>query len=215
MPHSHSCPPRRRIARALAICTLAAFVGCGRDADVRPGDIRSYRVPAGAEPPAVVAAPDPRPAAGDRRISYDVPENWTDRGASGMRLATLLIGDPADALEVTVIPASGTLESNVDRWQGQLAPQATAEDRAEAAGRAIAEAEKVDAGGTTATVVLLTGSEADAPDAATADGEAILGAMIPVADDAALFVKFKGDAAVARRERDNFVRFVSSIRWKN
>lgn len=209
-PRSHL----HAVALGLAGCLLAA--GCGRDADIRPGDIRVYTVPAGAEPPAVVAARDPRPAAGDRRISYEVPESWTDRGASGMRLATLLIGDPADALEVTVIPASGTLESNVDRWQGQLAPQATAAEREQAARKAIAEAETVDAAGTTATVVLLTAPQAgEAKDTAADTGEAILGAMIPVADDAALFVKFKGDAAVARRERDNFVRFVSSIRWNN
>ena len=36
--------------------------------------------------------------------------------------------------------------------------------------------------------------------------------MLPRGDSGALFVKFKGDAEVARRERDNFIRFVSSIR---
>ena len=49
------------------------------------------------------------------------------------------------------------------------------------------------------------------PDAA---GQAILGAMIPVDGASALFVKFKGDAAVARREREAFARFVSSLRWR-
>ena len=38
--------------------------------------------------------------------------------------------------------------------------------------------------------------------------------MIPRGDAPALFVKFKGDAAVASRERDNFIRFVASLRWK-
>jgi hypothetical protein len=36
--------------------------------------------------------------------------------------------------------------------------------------------------------------------------------MIPVDESSALFVKFKGDAAVAIRERERFIRFVSSIR---
>lgn len=199
---------RRATALGLVLCVAAASAGCGRDADIRPGDVRVYTVPAGAEPAAPVAARPPEEPRADRRLSYDVPEGWTDRGASGMRLATLLIGDPADKLEVTVIPASGTLESNVERWQGQLAPDADADARSDATKRAIAEAQQVDAAGTTATVVLLT-----ATDAAAETGEAILGAMIPVNDTSALFVKFKGDAAVARRERDTFVRFVSSIRW--
>jgi hypothetical protein len=46
------------------------------------------------------------------------------------------------------------------------------------------------------------------------DGEAILGAMLPVEDAAALFVKFRGGAEVALRERERFSRFVSSLRWK-
>jgi hypothetical protein len=49
---------------------------------------------------------------------------------------------------------------------------------------------------------------------ADAEGEAILGAAIPLDGNRSLFVKFKGPAAVARRERDNFIRFVSSLRWK-
>ena len=44
-------------------------------------------------------------------------------------------------------------------------------------------------------------------------GAAILGAMVPVEGSSSLFVKFKGRAEVARRERENFHRFVSSLRW--
>jgi hypothetical protein len=35
-----------------------------------------------------------------------------------------------------------------------------------------------------------------------------------VEDAAALFVKFRGGAEVALRERERFSRFVSSLRWK-
>lgn len=146
-------------------------------------------------------------------MRYEVPEGWTDGGRSGMRLATLLIGDPADKREVTIIPASGTLEVNVERWQGQLDPESTDDARRKAAAAAIDAGEPVDVAGQPATVVLLRNSAAgkgadDAPDG----GEAILGAMIPVDESSALFVKFKGDAAVAIRERERFIRFVSSIR---
>ena len=60
-------------------------------------------------------------------LEYDLPEGWTDLGASGMRLTTLRTGpdDATDAGEITIIPASGTLEGNAARWQEQLTPGAS------------------------------------------------------------------------------------------
>jgi hypothetical protein len=216
-----------RIARGGLLSLIAAACGCEPATAIRPGDIRSYTIPKDAEPVAVAVAPEPamspkatspdatsgQGAPGDRAsaIRYEVPEGWSDGGASGMRLATLFIGAPADKREVTIIPASGTLAGNVERWQGQLEAAAAPAALAEKAAAAIAAAETVDVDGTTATVVLLRDAEAEADAEA---GQAILGAMIPVDESRALFVKFKGDAAVAARERERFARFVSSIRWK-
>lgn len=216
--------------RATSGGVLAVICGCEPATAIRPGDIRTYTIPRDAEPVAIAAAPSPTNSAppgspgstgsppgpttsGDRgsAIGYEVPEGWNDGGASGMRLATLFIGAPADKREVTIIPASGTLAGNVERWQGQLDAAATPESLNEKALAAIAAAETVDVAGTTATVVLLRDAEAEADAEA---GQAILGAMIPVDESRALFVKFKGDATVAARERERFSRFVSSIRWK-
>ncbi len=198
------------------MCLLALLAaGCSDKTAIRPGDVRSYTIP---RPPAaaVVAArpAEPSPQSGGLKLSYDVPEGWSDRGGGGLRLATLVIGDPAAGREVTVIPAAGTLRSNVERWQGQLGEtDVAARDKAVEA--ALAAAEKLDVGGTEATVVLLLDAEAAQADEQTdAPGQAILGAMIPLDESASLFVKYKGDAAVARRERKNFNRFVSSIRWQ-
>lgn len=210
-PSGVAASPRGRLATAiLAAAGTAALVaaGCSDPADIRPGDIRIYRIPKAADTglPAIAA---PRAAAASSDVRYDVPEGWSDRGASGMRLATLSIGDPIASHEVTVIPAAGTLESNVARWAGQLDPKADEAAREKAAAEAIASAERVDLDGTEATVVLLVGPSEEGDDA-----EAILGAMIPVEGGSSLFVKFKGPAAVASRERENFLRFVSSIRWR-
>ena len=230
-------PPRVRAVALRAtsggvLGVFAAVCGCEPATAIRPGDIRTYTIPKDAEPAAIVAAPSPATpqtappdgpgrtesppgptTSGDRAsaIRYEVPEGWNDGGASGMRLATLFIGAPADKREVTIIPASGTLAGNVERWQGQLEAAAAPVALAEKAAAAIAVAETVDVDGTTATVVLLRDAEAEADAEA---GQAILGAMIPVDESRALFVKFKGDAAVAARERERFSRFVSSIRWK-
>ena len=218
-PHPLAAFPARRprlrwlhrgVVAVVALGLSAA--GCDRSASVRPGDIRTYTIPTNAEP-AAVAARAPAPAApATPGLTYQVPQGWTDAGPSGMRLATLLIGDPAAKDEVTIIPAAGTLESNVERWQGQLDEGADPAARSRAAADAVAAAETVDVDGTKATVVMLLAADEAAP--GQAGGTAILGAMIPVDESAALFVKYKGSADVARRERENFVRFVSSIRWK-
>ena len=192
---------------------LPLFAACDDPTGIRPGDVRVYE--AAKEP--IVAAPtaesqaaaEPKPAGG-LALRYDTPPGWTDRGASGMRLASLAIGAPSDGHEVTVIPAAGTLEANVSRWIGQLDSNAAETALVERTKSALAAAETVDVDGTKATIVLL----ASGGETAGTDEDAILGAAIPLDDTASLFVKFKGPAEVARRERDNFVRFVSSIRWK-
>ena len=198
------------VAAIVVLASVAA--GCGGGADIRPEDIRRYTVQkeSAAAGLATRTMQQSGPESPQLRLRYEVPEGWSDRGGSGMRLATLVIGDPADGREVTVIPAAGTLESNVDRWQGQLDATAEPAARAEAVERAVAAAEPIDVAGTQATVVLLQGPAKPETDG----GEVILGAMIPIDDSASLFVKYKGDAAVARQERENFNRFVQSIRWK-
>ena len=206
--------PNGRPFRAGVAGLLVVLAGCDDPTTLRPGDVRSYEVAqesAGKKPAAeVAAAPPPSAPTGRLPLRYEPPPSWTDRGPSGMRLATLVIGEPSDGHEVTVIPASGTLEANVSRWVGQLDPAAAAATLAERTTAALTAAETVEVDGATATIVFLSsGADTDAPGA-----EAILGAAIPLDDTAALFVKFKGPADVARRERDNFARFVSSIRWK-
>ena len=191
--------------------TALVTVGCGDDAAIQPGDVRSYSTPRVADVAAAVSrgqaqqerAPSPR-------VRYDVPEGWADGSAGGLRLATLLIGDGVEKQEVTVIPASGTLENNVARWVGQLDASADEAQRQQTATKAIADAKRIDVDGSQATVVLLLDPAATAGDEA---GQAILGAMVPVDGAASLFVKFKGRADVARREQENFHRFVSSLRW--
>jgi hypothetical protein len=194
-----------------ALAAIAA-AGCGDASRVRPDDIRAYVVPRALEPRAVAAAaPVTASAVGSLRLSYDVPKGWSDLGADGMRLATLAIGGEAAGRQVTVIPASGSLRGNVDRWHGQLEPEADAEARAAAVEAALSAAETVAVGEHEATIVMLVDAAASREAEA---GRAILGAVIPLDDSRSLFVKYLGDAAVARHERERFVEFVKSLRWQ-
>jgi len=185
-------------------------VSCSPSADIQPSDLRTYTVPRQASPasPAQSAARSaamPAAPPGSPVLEYDLPEGWTDMGSSGMRLATLRTGPDAaaEAGEITIIPASGTLQGNATRWQEQLTPGAS-EERVS---RAIEEGEKVAVNGAESTILLLL-------DDAAENQQAILAAMIPFDASTSLFVKFKGPAAVARTLRDPFTAFVRSIRWK-
>jgi hypothetical protein len=218
--HQHDSVSSRTSASrwltAVILLGLPAAAGCGDPTAIRTGDIRRYT----AAKETAAAGPRPeRERAGQLAIRYEPPAGWVDRGASGMRLATLLIGPPAAGHEVTVIPASGSLEANVARWLGQLDPAAPPDALAERAAAALADAERLELEGGRATVVALydraeAASGTEATGATEDAGEAILAGVIPIDETASLFVKFKGPAAIARRERENFSRFVSSIRWK-
>lgn len=190
-------------SRLAAVVIAIALGSCRPSADIQPGDIRTYSVPR-STPVAAANPPAPQRSAA---LRYDLPEGWVDAGASGMRLATIRTAAdtaaPADIGEITIIPASGTLESNATRWQEQLTPKADPEKVA----RAIAEGEKVDIDGVESTILLLL-------DDATENQQAILAAVIPVDDSSSLFVKFKGAAGLAHRLREPFTAFVRSIRWK-
>jgi hypothetical protein len=201
--------------RCFFVCAIIAGLttSCRPAADIQPNDLRTYTVPrqstpartAATTPPPFPADAMPASASGGPKIEYDLPEGWTDLGASGMRLATLRTGpeDATDVGEITIIPASGTLQGNATRWQEQLTPAANPERVT----RAIEDGEEVAVNGTQSTVLLLL-------DDATENQQAILAAMIPLDGSMSLFVKFKGPAAVARSIRETFTTFVRSIRWK-
>ena len=201
--------------RCSFVCAIVAGLttSCRPAADIQPNDLQTYTVPRQVTPAPTAATPPPRlpsdtmpaTATGGLALEYDLPEGWKDLGASGMRLATLRTGpdDATDAGEITIIPASGTLQGNATRWQEQLTPNANSERIS----RAIEEGEKVAVNGTESTILLLL-------DDAKENQQAILAAMIPLDGSTSLFVKFKGPAAVARTLREPFSAFVRSIRWK-
>ena len=126
-----------------------------------------------------------------------------------MRLATLAIGDGEDrGQEISIIPALGTMRSNVERWQKQLDKDASAEEIADLVDKAMAKAGSVDVQGQKATVVLLAQASADGGE----DSESILGGMLPLDESKTLFVKFRGPVEIARKEQKKFIAFMASLR---
>ena len=193
------------------IAVLVCVLGCGSDTAIRSTDVRRYSAPKektlSADDIAQAGRQTSRPQQ-SRQIDYTLPEGWTEvSGPSGMRLATLSIGGE-EGHEISIIPASGTTRSNVERWQKQLDEEASSEEIADLVDKAMAKAGSVDVQGKKATVVLLT--EATSND--EKDTESILGGMLPMDDSNTLFVKFRGPTEIARKEQKKFIAFMASLR---
>ena len=204
-------PSPRSIALCLSLFSLA-IAGCGNQTAIMKSDIRTYRIPHSerATNRTRSGLDDMQPVGGSLAIKYDVPDGWTDKGQSGIRLTTLLCGPDDSQQEISVTTFGGTLASNVSRWVNQLRPSANAADNEEVAMKALADAEVVDVGNSQATIVFLLDEKADATD----DGTAILGAIIPTDDTSSIFVKLKSPVGIARKEQKKFLEFVSSLRWE-
>ena len=193
------------------VAVLVCVLGCGSDTAIRSTDVRRYSAPKektlSADDIAQAGRQTSRPQQ-SRQIDYSLPEGWTEvSGPSGMRLATLSIGGE-EGQEISIIPASGTTRSNVERWQKQLDEEASSEEIADLVDKAMAKAGSVDVQGKKATVVLLT--EATSND--EKDTESILGGMLPMDDSNTLFVKFRGPTEIARKEQKKFIAFMASLR---
>ena len=175
--------------------------GCNSKAAIRSTDIRRYVAPKEKTlSPGDIAQQTRRPSEKQSRdIDYEIPEGWSElSGPTGMRLATLAIGDGE---EVSIIPAAGTLRSNVERWQKQLNAEASTENITSLVDAAMAKAGSVDVQGKKATVVLLTASGDEVGD----DVEAILGGILPMTEEMTLFVKYKGSSVIAKKEQKKFL----------
>ena len=186
--------------------------GCGADTAVRSTDVRRYSAPKERTLSARNIAQANRQTSKrepSKQIDYTLPEGWTEvSGPSGMRLATLAIGDSENGQEISIIPASGTIRSNVERWQKQLDQEAASEEITQLVDKVMAKAGSVDVQGQKATVVLLTQASADNGK----DAESILGGMLPMDDSTTLFVKFRGPSEIAQKEQKKFIAFMASLR---
>jgi hypothetical protein len=104
-----------------ALCAIA-FVGCKKD------EVQVYQAPKDAAAPAPTAAASPGSDAGSeaagQRPPWTVPEGWTKKEASGMRIASYSVtaadGRSADVSVVPLGPAAGTELENVNRWRKEL-----------------------------------------------------------------------------------------------
>ena len=145
-------------------------------------------------------------AAAAPHFTDTAPEHWKKQALSSMRLASYRVeGEDSAAVDIsftTLRRAGGGLLANVNRWRDQLgqAPidEATLKQTAQTINTSFGEGIVVDVEGKAA--------EADA----TKDGR-IVGVIAETANEAWYF-KMRGNAALAGIEKENFFKWVGSVK---
>jgi hypothetical protein len=152
------------------------------------------------ESPPSTSSPSP---AGDRSLPFtcEVPESWRPVQANAMQLAAYEAGKGRQKVVISISSAGGNLAANINRWREQvhLAPLEGAE-----LGKTL---EEFTVDGNQAVFVEFVGPEDDP------EREALLGVIV-AAQKHQWFIKLRGDAALAEREKEHFQKFVQSIRFR-
>jgi hypothetical protein len=131
-------------------------------------------------------------------LKFDAPSEWSPGKPNAFSLAAFKVADGDKQVEITVSTAGGDLLANVNRWRGQVKLPPI-----DAAGL-VKAAKKIDTLGSTGDYVEIVGPEA-------ANRETILGVQAE-AGGRTWFVKLKGDAELAQREKPRFETFVKSLK---
>ncbi len=143
---------------------------------------------------------------GGPKVSDTPPSHWVKQATSSMRQASYRVeGDGGASVDISLIilrgAAGGTLD-NVNRWRGQVGQepidQAALDSSSQKLVTAVGEAVVVDIAG------LPAGADA------AKDGR-IVGAIVNVGGDA-WFFKMRGNADLAAKEKDAFLKWAESVK---
>ena len=135
---------------------------------------------------------------------FDLPKEWQLGSPDQMRVAVMTVKDGDRAAEISITPLppyAGDVVKNVNRWRIQLKlPEASEKEIA-------AMVKPITVGGSQGSYVDIVGPKETTP------REAILGVIVPQPDKV-WFIKLKGDADLAEREKPRFEAFIKSLKFE-
>ena len=138
--------------------------------------------------------------------NWSKPDGWTEKALSDMRLGSFEVAGTNDEtadISVTAFPGdAGGVESNINRWRGQV-HQPTLE------GDQLAQSWQEETVDGVPTIIV----DVQTPDG-TEKPSAILGAVMRSADRT-WFVKMTGPPDLLKDQKDNFLRFVRSFQFSS
>lgn len=196
----------------LACAATVFFAGCGRD------QIASYEAPKDSPaPPPPSASPHGAGGAGGMMAGgpearpglrwKELPAGWTERGASGLRVANFsLAGTQGGAADLAVIPLPGTGGSDLDLvnlWRGPLGLAPITEAQLPK------HVEQADLAGQPYKIFSIVGSEP--ADASAASNQVVVVALRR--ENFTWFFKLAGDAPSVEAHRANLRSFIASAEF--
>lgn len=189
---------------AITVTGACAFVSCSApDRTVDLGQAKQVDVSAA---PQAQAGSVPAATSATPNFLYRVPEGWTERPPSNMRLADFQVGDAASGAECYVTRLTGSgggLEANLNRWRSQMSlPAYTAEE--------IAALPRIPVLGIEAPLVDVTGTYSGMGGADASPDQGLLGTVAEL-PGASVFVKLTGPAALVEAQREAFTQFCASL----
>jgi hypothetical protein len=178
-------------------CVLVNLIGTG-SGSMGSGPFAGGPFSAGGLPPNTAG----RGSSPESKLSYTKPESWTDGQLNEFRKAAFDVkdGDKTLLITVTSLPPSPLL-ANVQRWGLEVGIESLSESDLAAL------VKKIEVAGTQAEYVELIGPPQPQPQ------RTILGVIVP-RGELYWFIKLKGDAGLAQREKSNFESFVKSLKFE-
>ena len=174
--------------------TLVSLVGEGSGTMSPPFASGSSALPPDHPPVSTPTKASSAPSTVSRGpLNYQIPAGWQEQPASGMRVATIKIGDA----ELTIIPlatVAGDLVANVNRWRGQVGLDSISSAQIEQ------DCPVIDLGDAPGRLVELVGTT----------GQSMLG-VIALRGDRAWFVKLLAPSDIIAQEKENFTSFIKTI----
>ncbi len=141
----------------------------------------------------------------------EFPEGWKLERGSSMRLATVRLpreeGDSKDG-EMSIIPARGTVDANVRRWEGQFKDKPTAQLSTRDVGSLQVTVVEIDGTFTSGGPMMGGG-------AASSDTKLLAAIVQQTGKSEMVFFKAWGPTATLEKWRASFESFVQSIRPSN
>lgn len=188
------------------LCALLASLaaGCGKD-EISRMTVKKVQPILEESPSEKGAAPQGgiAPSQGPvDPLTYEKPDSWTDKGASGMRAASFIAGPAEAPVQVSAIRlggAAGGLLPNVNRWRGQIGLDPIVQDELKLT-----------------TIALASGSaKLVEMESSAKDDQVAQATLVAIVEQggSSWFFKMTGPKNTVFAERDRFEHFMKSVRF--
>jgi hypothetical protein len=164
--------------------------------------VRSLKYKIASQPPQKTAQPQKLAQQGS--LVYDTPTGWKQAAKVMFADASLAVADGDETAKITVSPMGATqaaLVPNVTRWRRQLGLGPISAKEIESS------VEKIKVGDATAQYLKIVGPEKNGR------SETFLIALLPH-NQRVLIVKLKAESKLAAKQKEKFLQFVRSLKYK-